>query len=73
MLEAVKSPAEVIVPPPALQTNVGWVAIACWNWSNPWALNCCVAPSRMLAVPGVTAMSVSVCLTVTVTEYEVVP
>ena len=72
MLGAVKRPAELIVPPLALQVNVGCVAIARWNWSSPWALNCWVAPAWMLAVPGVTTMLVSVCLTVTVTVNEAV-
>ena len=62
---AVKSPAELIVPPPAFQLNAGGVAIACWNWSNPWAENCLLAPAWTPAVPGVTRMLLSICATVT--------
>ena len=56
-----------MIPPAALQATVGCVASGCWNWSKPVAVNCCVAPPLMLAVPGVTTMLSKACLTITVT------
>jgi hypothetical protein len=71
---AVNNPVEVIEPPPLLTDHVndGWVAMALPNWSLATAANCFVVPILMVVVAGLTAIDVSVWLTVTVTSLVVV-
>jgi len=52
--------------------NVGWVVSAAPNWSFAVAVNCCVALVLIDADAGLTAMLVSVWLTVTLTLLVVV-
>ena len=63
---AVNSPAVPIVPPLLLQVKVCWLAIDLWNWSNAWAVNCCVAPCRTVGALGERTMLVNVWFTTSV-------
>ncbi len=67
---AVYNPVPLIDPIPdvLLQANPGWLDNAMPNWSLATALNCWLPFSFRPAVPGATAMLVSVWLTVTLTE-----
>jgi hypothetical protein len=65
---AVKTPAELIVPELADQAMDLFATVPCTV-----ALNCCVAPARMLAVGGVTVIEVTVgALTVIVADADLV-
>src|SRR5690242_12809364 len=59
-----------MLPPLAFQVSVGCAESGLWNWSSTLAVNCCLAPAAMVAVPGVTLMLVAVWATVTETAAE---
>ena len=67
ILGAVNSPVVLIVPTVVAQANAGCVASATPNWSLAVAAYCCVAPRLRLVEAGLTAIDVSVWLTVTLT------
>ena len=61
----------MIVPPAAVQVNVGCDAIAWPNWSSATAVNVCAAFSAKAAFCGETATEAAVCVTVTGTSLVV--
>ena len=56
-------PLALMDPTVVVQVTAGCVAMFRLNWSRARATNCCEAPARTLAVPGVTTTLVSVWLT----------
>jgi hypothetical protein len=62
----------VIVPSVVDQRNVGCVAKATRNWSNPVAVNGCVPAALRLTVDGLSVAVVSVWVTVTPTVLVIV-
>ena len=65
--DAVNSPVGEITPLLVVHVTVGWLAMAAPNWSNPQAVNCCVASVSIDDVNGITVILLSVWFTVTVT------